>query len=80
MMIERVKGISQVNPVSLGAGGMGDRQSSGNGNSAFHNMLSQAMKPKSSPVVPETYTVDLNRVTHSLFYQGVATLDAVRRA
>ena len=79
-MIERVKGISQVNPVSLGTGGLGDRQSSRNDeNSAFHNLLTRAMKKKNATPVAETYKLDLGQVTHSLFYQGIASLEAVKR-
>lgn len=79
-MIEKVKGISHVNPVKLGTGGMNDRQNEkNNGNSAFHYLLTQAMKPEAATPVAETYKLDLSRVTHSLFYSGEITLDLLGR-
>lgn len=79
MMIERVKGVSHVRPVSLGAGGTSDRDNHKGGNSAFHNLLTQAMKPKPVAQVSENYKVDLERITHSLFYSGDATINLAGR-
>ena len=78
-MIERVSSISHVNPVSLGTGGTSDRNSNNGSNSAFHNLLTQAMKPKQRTPISENYKLDLNQVTHSLFYNGTASIDLAGR-
>lgn len=78
-MIERVRRVSQVNPVSLGAGTAGNSHNDRSGEgSAFYTMLSQAMKPTKPAPVSETYVLDVTRATHSLFYQGQARLDNVK--
>ena len=77
-MIERVKRVSHVKPVSLGASGMdAQRDKQNNKGSAFQHLLAKAMRDDKPMPVSETYILDVNRATHSLFYEGRIPLDGL---
>lgn len=75
-MIERVKRVSHVTPISLGASGMDtNRERHENNGSAFQHLLDKAMRDDKPVPVSETYVLDVSRATHSLFYEGRIRLD-----